>query len=112
MDRLPTMTILHVAQGTAWGKGEDPYGPDGWEAEGFIHCCTAAQLEAVLARHFPDRSGLVVLEIDPERLEAAVEWEDTSGSGEMFPHIYGPIPRSAVMATTTLTATSEKGPPP
>ena len=40
---------------------------------------------------------LLLLEIDPGRLEAPVVWEDCYESGEEFPHIYGPLPQDAVI---------------
>jgi uncharacterized protein (DUF952 family) len=46
----------------------------------------------------PGRTDLVLLTIEPPLLDAPVVWEDLEGEGEDYPHVYGPIPRSAVIA--------------
>ena len=40
---------------------------------------------------------LVVLVIDSERVGVPVQVEDLHAEGEAFPHIYGPLPLSAVV---------------
>ncbi|MFI9647338.1 DUF952 domain-containing protein [Streptomyces sp. NPDC052040] len=69
--------------------------------EGFIHCSLRHQVPRVArwvygACEGPDE--LVLLVIDPERLTAPVRYEAVKPGGEEFPHIYGPIPVSAVVA--------------
>lgn len=66
--------------------------------EGFIHCSAdAEQASGVLARFYADvdPGDLVFLAIDTERLDAEVRHEEADGL--LFPHIYGPIPPSAVI---------------
>ena len=41
---------------------------------------------------------VVLLRIDPDRLTSPVVVEDLVGSGEPFPHVYGPIDLAAVVA--------------
>ena len=68
---------------------------------GFVHCSFALQLEGVANRFYADVAELVLLQIEPELLEAEVRVESTTpGSDEKFPHVYGPIPTSAVISTT------------
>jgi uncharacterized protein (DUF952 family) len=57
-----------------------------------------------VGKHFSGVSGLLALELDPSAL-GAVELvdEDSYGSGQAFPHAYGPIPASAVLGTTSVT---------
>ena len=88
--------LFHVLVAAEWPPTEDPYRPDSLSTVGFVHCSTAAQLAGTIARWFPARSELVVLELDPAQLGAEVVWEDTAGHGEPFPHLYGPIPHRAV----------------
>ena len=45
---------------------------------------------------------VVVLRIDPDRLTSAVVVEDLVGSGEQFPHVYGPINLDAVVGADTI----------
>ena len=37
---------------------------------------------------------------NPDRLSSAVVSEDLAGSGEAFPHVYGPIDLAAVVSAT------------
>ncbi len=64
---------------------------------GFIHCSTAAQIEATANRFYGDLTELVLLTIDPRIVPADILWEPPApGIDELFPHIYGPLPVSAV----------------
>ena len=67
-------------------------------ASGFIHCCTAEQLPGVIARYFPsDNSNLMVVELNPDALSEELLWEPATDSDGLFPHIYGPINRDAII---------------
>ena len=67
-------------------------------ALGFIHCCTAEQLPGVIARYFPgDNSNLLVVELNPDALSEELKWEAATDSDGLFPHIYGPINRDAII---------------
>lgn len=67
---------------------------------GFIHCSTERQLEATAHRFYGDLSELVVLTVDPARVGSPIVAEPPSPeSDELFPHIYGPLPVDAVVAT-------------
>ena len=72
------------------------YVPEGFEAEGFVHCSYATQVSWVANARFKDRTDLVLLEIDPGLLTCKVIDENLEGGSELFPHIYGPLPMSAV----------------
>ncbi len=68
--------------------------------EGFIHCSTAAQMAATANRFYLDLDRLIVLHVEIARLDAEVRWEPpVPGSSDLFPHVYGPIPLNAVVAT-------------
>lgn len=90
------MNILHVALPDEWERSDAEYVPDSFASEGFIHCCYRDQLEGVLARYFSGRDTVLILEVDPESLNADVRAEESTG-GELFPHVYGPIDRKAVV---------------
>lgn len=65
---------------------------------GYIHGSFANQVQRIGAYVFRDTSDpLVVLVVDPGRLNARVEVENLEGGDEGFPHIYGPLPASAVL---------------
>lgn len=65
------------------------------EEEGFIHCSFPEQVQATADRYYRGRDDIVLLRIDPDRLEVDVVVEEAS-SGDRFPHVYGPIPVGAV----------------
>lgn len=94
----------HIATATDWASRGDTYAPSGWRDEGFIHCSTYEQLVRTANRHFRGRQDLVLLTVDTSRLSALVVWEDTAGSGEDFPHVYGEIEVSAVLSAEPFAA--------
>ncbi len=91
--------ILHLAADADWAaRTATHYAPAAFAAEGFVHCSTAEQLPGVVERYYRGRTDVRLLTIDPARLDAPLLWEDTTGRGEDFPHVYGPIALAAVMA--------------
>ena len=58
-------------------------------------------LEGVANRFYADVTELVLLHLEPDLIEAEVRAEPAADGGdELFSHVYGPIPTSAVLATT------------
>jgi uncharacterized protein (DUF952 family) len=92
--------ILHVTTPAAWdeARATGRVRPPSLDHEGFVHCSTRAQLPGTLARHFAGQGPLLVLVLDPDRLDAPLRWE-AAGGGPPFPHVYGPLPVEAVTAT-------------
>ena len=93
------MTLLHIAERGAWAAAQRSgrYSPPSLESEGFVHCSTPEQVGATGRRYYAGRTDLVLLSIDPERAAVPLEWEP-GPTGELFPHLYGPIPAAAVTA--------------
>jgi uncharacterized protein (DUF952 family) len=71
------------------------------EADGFIHFSSAAQVVESVAKHRAGQSGLVILEVAAAPLGAALKWEPSRG-GQLFPHLYGELPVSAVTRSADL----------
>jgi glutathione S-transferase len=69
---------------------------------GFVHCSTASQVRQVADLLYSGRDDVVLLKIDPGRLSVPVLHEKVGGKS--FPHIYGPVPREAVISATPLRA--------
>ncbi|GHJ44719.1 hypothetical protein Cs7R123_20610 [Catellatospora sp. TT07R-123] len=68
------------------------------EQEGFLHASdTLEQIRAVRGRYYADRDDLLLVEIDESLLDVPVVRESPAGSAELYPHIYGPLPLSAVV---------------
>jgi uncharacterized protein (DUF952 family) len=68
--------------------------------EGFIHCAYPHQVRGVADRFYGDVDELVVVHVDPQLVDAEIRIEPPAdGVDERFPHVYGPIPVTAVVAT-------------
>ena len=65
-------------------------------ADGFIHLSTAGQVAETAARHFAGQEGLLLVAVSTASLGAALGWEPSRG-GALCPHLYGPLPRAAVL---------------
>lgn len=73
--------------------------------EGFIHFCDAGQRDGVWQRFWAGiDEPVVVLTVDATRLDPAIVRESTSGGTERFPHLYGPLPISAVLSAVPVDA--------
>jgi uncharacterized protein (DUF952 family) len=92
-------TTYHLALLDEWlaSEGSETYAPGAFEVEGFIHCTDGeAELVATANRYFSqDPRTFVVLEIDLDRVDVFVHYEDPD---RIYPHIYGRLPRNAVVA--------------
>lgn len=71
------------------------------KADGYIHLSTAEQLDETVAKHFAGQEDLHVAAVDLAALGEAIKWEPSRG-GALFPHIYGVLPLSAVIAYSPL----------
>lgn len=91
-------SVYHLAVAERWKRyaSSDFYEPDAFARDGFIHCCTSAQLSGVASRYYKGASDLVLLVIDRDRLQSELVFENTLGGSELFPHLYGPLNCDAV----------------
>jgi uncharacterized protein (DUF952 family) len=94
--------LFHIVSRDRWAEVVDSYRPDSLLTEGFVHCSYAQQVAGTADRHYRLADDLVVLELDPGRMTAEIRVEDDTGTGQAYPHIYGPIPRQAVVAVHEL----------
>ena len=78
------------------------YVPTNFAREGFIHCSYRHQLDWVVQTHFRGQEGLVVLEINRDMLHTPVIDENLEGGETLFPHVYGPLPWTAVCSMVDL----------
>lgn len=70
-------------------------------ADGYIHFSTAAQARETAARHFAGQSDLVLVAVTVAALGPALKWEPSRG-GDLFPHLYGPLPVAAAASVVPL----------
>ena len=77
--------------------------------DGYIHFSTATQAEETARRHFKNREGLVLVAIDPTRLD--VKWEPSRG-GDLFPHLYDRLPITSATSVTAMHVGTDGTPTP
>jgi pimeloyl-ACP methyl ester carboxylesterase/uncharacterized protein (DUF952 family) len=94
----PDPLVHKIVDREAWAHASDPWpGAEVDLRDGYIHLSAGHQVEGTLLRHFAGRRDLLVLGIDPGHLPpGTLRWEVSRG-GERFPHLHGPLPRSAVV---------------
>ena len=90
--------ILHMTERSAWqaAQASGVYTAVSLTTEGFIHCSTPDQLLGVANSLYRGQTDLVILVINPDLVEPAIIYEDCYETGQQFPHIYGPLPTTAV----------------
>lgn len=90
--------IYKICPAALWREAEAAGQFDGAPvdlADGFIHFSTAEQVVETAERHFAGQDGLLLIALDQANLGAALKYEPSRG-GALFPHLYAPLPMSAV----------------
>ncbi|MCP2260527.1 Uncharacterized conserved protein, DUF952 family [Streptoalloteichus tenebrarius] len=96
--------ILHICSRAEWASARESgrHVPAGFAVDGFVHCSDPGTVHLPANTLFRGRDDLLLLVIDPALLDAELRWEPgdpADPAGPWFPHVYGPIPVSAVVAT-------------
>lgn len=96
--------ILHIAKREEWRSAVDSgqYLPATPAASAFIHCSTGRQIRGPWRELFAGAEDLALLLIDEREIGAAVLYEAMADGEDLFPHAYGPIPVTAVVAAEPL----------
>ncbi len=100
--------LYHIAAAQDWAQaqrdGEYRMSTRGRSLaeEGFIHASTAGQVAPVANAFYADDHDLLLLVLDPRRIQPEVRYEQVPGWAEPFPHIYGPLNTSAVLRAVRL----------
>jgi len=94
------MIVYHMVPRVQW-EAQSPkraYSADTLTTEGFIHCTAEPEvLLRVANRIYLQSDGeWLVLALETEKLTEALRWE--VADGHLFPHLYGPINREAIVA--------------
>lgn len=96
--------LLHICSSAEWAQARrrGEHRPDSLRDAGFVHLSTPQQVHLPANRLYAGRTDLILLHIDTSRLEAPLRWEpgDATDPAMLFPHLYGPVPTSAVIAVT------------
>lgn len=97
--------LVHLCGTEEWARARQRGGihPDTASGGDFIHLSAPEQVHLPANRLYRGRGDLVLLHIDPGRLDAPVRWEPgvpTDPESMLFPHLYGPLPVAAVVRVT------------
>jgi uncharacterized protein (DUF952 family) len=89
--------IYHITTDIAWKNAlqSGQYAGDTLETEGFIHFSGKEQVVATANRYYQGKSGLLLLQVVVKRLACKLIYE-AGPSGEIFPHLHGPLNLDAV----------------
>lgn len=92
------MIFYHATTPEQWAKFDDAdfYAAESLYTEGFIHASFAEQVEKTLKLHFKGVEKIWLLTIDSTLLTNELVVEG-SRDGELFPHIYGTINKTAII---------------
>lgn len=96
--------IYHLTTPAHWSRfgPDDAYVSETFDQEGFIHLSTEGQVPGVLQRYYRGVPRLLKLHVDETKLTSELKHEPSTG-GELFPHLYGPLNREAVVEIEELT---------
>jgi glutathione S-transferase len=95
--------LFHLAHAGEWeraraaGRYERSTIDRSLAEEGFIHCSYAEQVQATADRYYRGQDDIVLLRIDPDRLDVELRVEAAPSTGEDYPHLYGALPVDAVV---------------
>ena len=106
---LLRMVIYKIVAAEEWAKAQAAgvfAGAAIDRADGFIHFSTGDQAPQTAAKWFAGRGDLTLAAIDAEALGDDLRWEPSRG-GALFPHLYGPLPMSAVVWSRPLSLGSD-----
>jgi len=98
----PETRLYHLAEAAVWQaqQTEAVYTPTAFAQEGFVHCSTAQQLPGTFRRFYAGRQDLLLLTLDPADLP--VIYENLEGGEVLFPHLYAPLPKTALLAVQSV----------
>ena len=92
-------TIYKICARQLWSVAEAAGRFDGAPVDlrdGYLHFSTLSQVRETAARHFSGQTDLLLIAIEAERLGDRLRYEPSRG-GDLFPHLYGSLPLSAVL---------------
>ena len=95
-----TGVIYHLVPSDYWESQPTDrlYTPADFAREGFIHCTRGEEQITVVANRYyrNDRRAWHVLVIDEQAVSSEIKYEP-GRDGLLYPHIYGPLNREAVL---------------
>lgn len=108
----PSAVLVHLCPSDDWTaasiRGE--LRPESLTSVGFVHLSTPDQVHLPANRLYRGREDLLLLHIDPTRLDSPIRWElgvATDPESMLFPHLYGALPIGAVIRVTSYRPTAD-----
>jgi uncharacterized protein (DUF952 family) len=100
--------IYHITTLADWQRQATAatYEAESLDTEGFIHLAYDHQVDGVLNRYYRNVPSLLLLHVDPTQLSAELKHEAATNN-ELFPHLYGPIDKVAIVEVEKLTMNDE-----
>ncbi len=77
-----------------------------FDQEKFIHLSKKEQVSGTLQRYYNGKENLVLLHLDAHKMGKLLI-EEPSTTGEMFPHLYGPILPEYILKIQNLSSITE-----
>jgi uncharacterized protein (DUF952 family) len=98
--------LFHTISPEDWATFDDKshYEAESLHTEGFIHCSTDAQLLGVVERFYGSVDNLLALHIDETLLDCELKYEPAPGTDERYPHVFGPIVKTAIVNVVVIKA--------
>jgi uncharacterized protein (DUF952 family) len=98
--------LVHLCPSDEWSsaKVQGELRPESLASVGFVHLSRPEQVHLPANRLYRGRHDLVLLHIDPDRLDSPIRWEPgmaTDPESMLFPHLYGALPVGAVISVTS-----------
>jgi uncharacterized protein (DUF952 family) len=95
--------LFHIVPASDWSAAQaaGALKPGSLASQGFVHLSERGQVLGTANRFFRGRRDLLLLEIDAAKLSDPVRYEEGE-PGVLFPHLYGPLPVSAVVSAKPL----------
>lgn len=94
-----TDTVYKIVPETIWREARAKGVFEGAEIDhrdGYIHFSTGTQARETAKLHFAGVTGLMLVAVDTRPLGDDLKFEPSRGS-DLFPHLYGSLPLSAVL---------------
>ena len=94
-----TGPLLHLITAADWDAARTRGSVEPTPGHGFVHLSTPGQVQLPADRLFAGRTDLLLLTVDPAGLDVRFEpGRPYDPPGMLFPHAYGTVPTSAVVA--------------
>ena len=96
--------IYKICPRTLWQAAEKAGRFDGMSidlSDGYMHFSSREQVRETARLHFAGVDDLLLATVDAGTLGEKLRWEPSRG-GQLFPHLYGSLPMSAVLGVVPM----------